>query len=93
MPTIADIKTQINDARDDLQSKEDTIKKADAVSNQLADLTDTLDPEPRATWPPAIPPHGFTTPFGISRSKYKVDISVNSQLSIGPSGFAAAFSV
>jgi len=39
---ISKIKEDTNTARNDLKSKQDTIKTADTVSNQLVDASDTL---------------------------------------------------
>lgn len=79
---IAHIDKQTAAARDDLQKKKDIIKTSNTVSNELAELTDKLGDAERdlATGDPAVWIYDTIRNF---KTKYKVDISVNSQLTIG----------
>ena len=79
---ISDIKKLTNDKRTHLQSMDDTIKRADAVSVQLADLTYTLaqNESDMVTGDPAQWIYNTIRNF---KEHYKVDIAVNSQLSMG----------
>ena len=80
--TISGINAQIDTKRSSLQSMEDSIKKADAVSAQLSDLTYTLTQTEKdlVTGDPAQWIYNTIRNF---KEHYKVDISVNSQLSMG----------
>jgi hypothetical protein len=79
---ISKINADINAARDDLKSKQDIIKMTGTVSNQLADLSDTLAQaeDDMVTGDPAQWIYDTIRNF---KEHYKVDASVNSQLSIG----------
>ena len=79
---ISAIKARTDDARKDLQSKEDTIKKADTVSTQLADLTYTLS-QAEGDMVSGDPAQWIYNTIRNFKEHYKVDISVNSQLSMG----------
>ena len=79
---ISAINAKISAARNDLQSKEDTIKKADTVSTQLADLTYTLT-QAEADMVSGDPAQWIYNTIRNFKEHYKVDISVNSQLSMG----------
>jgi Tfp pilus assembly protein PilO len=79
---ISAINAKINAARKDLQSKEDTIKKADTVSTQLADLTYTLS-QAEGDLVSGDPAQWIYNTIRNFKEHYKVDISVNSQLSMG----------
>jgi len=69
---------------------DDTIKRADAVSVQLADLTYTLaqNESDMVTGDPAQWIYNTIRNF---KEHYKVDIAVNSQLSTGPVDLLPAF--
>ncbi len=79
---ISKINAEINTARDDLKSKQDTIKITDTVSNQLADMSDTLAEAEgdMVTGDPALWIYDKIRNF---KEHYKVDVAVNSQLSMG----------
>ena len=79
---VKKINAQISAARGDLQSKKDTIKTANSVSNQLAELTDTLaqTESDMASGDPAVWIYDTIRNF---KEHHKVDISVNSQLATG----------
>ena len=79
---ISEIDNNINRTHNHVQSMDDVIKKSDVISAQLADLTYTLGRR-RVTWLPVTRLNGFTTPVRNFKEHHKVDISVNSQLSIG----------
>jgi hypothetical protein len=79
---ISAINTQINAKRDHLQSMEDTIKKADTVSAQLADLTYTLT-QTEGDMVSGDPAQWIYNTIRNFKEHYKVVISVNSQLSMG----------
>jgi Tfp pilus assembly protein PilO len=79
---ISAINAKISAARKDLQSKEDTIKKADPVSTQLADLTYTLS-QAEGDMVSGDPAQWIYNTIRNFKEHYKVDISVNSQLSMG----------
>jgi Tfp pilus assembly protein PilO len=79
---ISAINAKIDAARNDLQSKEDTIKKADTVSTQLADLTYTLT-QAEGDMVSGDPAQWIYNTIRNFKEHYKVDISVNSQLSMG----------
>ncbi|HEX7577859.1 MAG TPA: hypothetical protein VF430_07480 [Verrucomicrobiae bacterium] len=79
---ISAINAKISAARNDLQSKEDTIKKADPVSTQLADLTYTLT-QAEADMVSGDPALWIYDKIRNFKEHYKVDIAVNSQLSMG----------
>ncbi|MGA2852953.1 MAG: hypothetical protein ABSE90_02310 [Verrucomicrobiota bacterium] len=80
---VKKINAQISAARSDLQSKKDTIKTANTVSNQLAELTDTLaqTESDMASGDPAVWIYDTIRNF---KEHHKVDISVNPQLATGP---------
>ena len=80
--TIAAVNSQVSSALDDLQSKEDTIKKADTVSAQLADLNDTLT-KAQSDMASGDPSSWIYDTIRNFKGKYKVDIAVNGQLSMG----------
>jgi hypothetical protein len=80
--SISAINTQINAKRDHLQSMEDTIKKADTVSAQLADLTYTLT-QTEHDMVSGDPAQWIYNTIRNFKEHYKVVISVNSQLSMG----------
>ena len=80
--TISEIKTRTDDARKHLQSMEDTIKRADTVSAQLADLTYTLT-QTESDMVSGDPAQWIYNTIRNFKEHYKVDISVNSQLSMG----------
>jgi hypothetical protein len=80
--SISAINTQINAKRDHLQSMEDTIKKADTVSAQLADLTYTLT-QTEHDMVSGDPTQWIYNTIRNFKEHYKVVISVTSQLSMG----------
>ena len=80
--TISGINKEIDAKRDDLQKMEDTIKKADTVSTQLADLTYTLT-QTEGDMVSGDPAQWIYNTIRNFKEHYKVDISVNSQLSMG----------
>ena len=79
---ISAINVQVEAARNNLQSMEDTIKRADIISAQVADLTYTLSHAEgdMASGDPAAWIYDTIRNF---KGKYKVDIAVNGQLSMG----------
>jgi hypothetical protein len=79
---ISKINADINAARDDLKSKQDIIKMTDTVSNQLADVTDTLA-EAEGDMVTGDPTLWIYDKIRNFKEHYKVDVSVNSQLPIG----------
>lgn len=79
---ISDTNTQIGDARNHLQSMENTIKLADTVSAQLEDLTGTLT-QAESDLVTGDPAQWIYNTIRNFKEHYKVDISVNSQLSMG----------
>lgn len=79
---ISAINTKIDDARNHLQSMEDTSKRADTVSAQLADLTYTLTQTER-DMVSGDPAQWIYNTIRNFKEHYKVVISVNSQLSMG----------
>ncbi len=82
--TIAAVNSQVSSSLDDLQSKEDTIKKADTVSAQLADLNDTLTKN-QSDMASGDPSSWIYDTIRNFKGKYKVDISVSGgQLVPGP---------
>ena len=87
---ISGINKQIDSKRVDLQKIEDTIKKAGSVTNQLADLTTTLTQTEGdlVSGDPALWIYDKIRNF---KEHYKVDISVNSQLSMGEVDLLAHF--
>lgn len=80
--SISTVDTQIKDARDHLQSMEDIIKKADTVSAQLADLTYSLT-QTESDLVSGDPAQWIYNTIRNFKEHHKVDISVNSQLSMG----------
>jgi hypothetical protein len=80
--TISAVNAQISAARNHLQSMEDTIKKASAVSSQLAELTYTLT-QTEGDMVSGDPAQWIYNTIRNFKEHYKVDISVNSQLSMG----------
>jgi hypothetical protein len=87
---ISKTNADINAARNDLKSKQDAIKMTDTVSNQLADVTDTLTEAEgdMVTGDPALWIYDKIRNF---KEHYKVDVSVNSQLSMGESDLLPHF--
>ncbi len=79
---VAGINSKISAARGHLQSMEDTIKKADAASSQLQDLTYTLT-QAESDMASGDPAQWIYNTVRNFKESYKVDISVNSQLSMG----------
>jgi hypothetical protein len=79
---ISAINTQINAKRDNLLKMEDTIKKADTISAQLADLTYTLT-QTEGDMVSGDPAQWIYNTIRNFKEHYKVVISVNSQLSMG----------
>ena len=79
---ISKIKKQTDVARAELQQKKDVIKTANTVSNELAELTDKLGgaQSDLAVGDPAVWIYDTIRNF---KAKYKVTVSVNSQLDIG----------
>ena len=80
--SISTVNAQIKDARNQLQSMEDTIKKADTVSAQLADLTYSLT-QTEGDLVSGDPAQWIYNTIRNFKEHHKVDISVNSQLSMG----------
>jgi hypothetical protein len=80
--TISAINAEIIAARNQLQSMEDTVKRADTVSAQLADLTYTLT-QTEGDMVSGDPAQWIYNTIRNFKEHYKVDISVNSQLSMG----------
>ena len=80
--SISGINTQIDKKRTDLQKMEETIKKGDTVSTQLADLTYTLS-QAEGDLVSGDPAQWIYNTIRNFKEHYKVDISVNSQLSMG----------
>jgi len=79
---ISGINAQIDTKRSNLQSMEDTIKKAETVSTQLTDLTSTLT-QTEGDLVSGDPAQWIYNTIRNFKEHYKVDISVNSQLSMG----------
>jgi hypothetical protein len=81
--TVKQINNQIAAARDELQSKKDTIKTANTVSNQLAELTNTLAmaESDMAFGDPAV--WIYDTIRNFKEHYNNVDISVKSALTPG----------
>ena len=79
---VSGINSQTKAARDHLQSMEDTSKKADIVSGQLADMTYTLT-QAESDLASGDPAQWIYNTIRNFKEHYKVDISVNSQLSMG----------
>jgi hypothetical protein len=79
---ISEINAQISTTRDQLQSMEDNIKRADTVSSQLADLTYTLS-QTEGDMASGDPAQWIYNTIRNFKEHYKVEISVNSQLSMG----------
>jgi len=79
---ISGINAQIDAKRSNLQSMEDTIKKAETVSTQLTDLTSTLT-QTEGDLVSGDPAQWIYNTIRNFKEHYKVDISVNSQLSMG----------
>lgn len=80
--TISNTKAKINDARANLQSREDAIKKADTISAQLSDLTYKIARAENdvATGDPSQWIYDTIRNF---KEHYNISISVNGQLSMG----------
>jgi hypothetical protein len=80
--TISAINSKITEARSHLDSMEETSKKADTITAQLADLTQALTQSESdlATGDPSQWIYNTVRNF---KENYKVDVSVNSQLSMG----------
>ena len=82
--TIRAVNSQVQSALDNLQSMEDTIKKADTVSAQLVDLNDTLT-KAQSDMASGDPSSWIYDTIRNFKGKYKVDISVSGgQLVPGP---------
>jgi hypothetical protein len=79
---VAGINSQISAARSRLQSMEDNIKKTDVVSSQLQDLTISLT-QAESDMASGDPAQWIYNTVRNFKERYKVDISVNSQLSMG----------
>jgi hypothetical protein len=79
---ISAINAKINSARTNLQSMEYAIKRADTNSAQLADLTYTLT-QTEGDMVSGDPAQWIYNTIRNFKEHYKVDISVNSQLSMG----------
>ncbi len=79
---ISAINSQTGAARAQLQSMTATIKKADTVSGQLADLTDALT-QAESDLASGDPAQWIYNTIRNFKEHYQVDISVNSQLSMG----------
>ena len=87
---VSDINAQINTKHRDLQSMENTIKLADTVSAQLGDLTGTLT-QAESDLVTGDPAQWIYNTIRNFKEHYKVDISVNSQLSMGESDLLPHF--
>ena len=79
---ISEINHRIDAARSRLQSMDDTIKKADALSTQLGDLTYTLT-QSEGDMASGDPAQWIYNTIRNFKEHHKVDVSVNSQLSMG----------
>jgi len=79
---ISGINRNINAARDHLQSMEDGISKAEAISSQLTDLTYTLT-QAEGDMASGDPAQWIYNTIRNFKEHHKVDISVNSQLTMG----------
>jgi hypothetical protein len=79
---ISGVNSQINGIRNKLESMEETIKKADTLSAQAVDLTYTLNQTvgDMASGDPASWIYNTIRTF---KEKYKVNIAVDGQLSVG----------
>jgi len=80
--TISAINAQIKAARSHLESMEDTSKKSDTISAQLADLTYALT-QSQSDMVTGDPAQWIYNTIRNFKEHYKVDVSVNSQLSMG----------
>ena len=78
---IKDIKKRTVDSRNYLQSMEDTIKRANTISNQLADLNYNLS-EAEGDMAVGDPSAWIYDTIRNFKTRYKVDISVNGHLFI-----------
>jgi hypothetical protein len=78
----SEINSRIIAARDRLQSIEDTIKKADAVASQLADVSNSLA-QAESDLASGDPAQWIYNTIRNFKEHYQVDIAVNSQLSVG----------
>ena len=79
---ISEIDNNISKTRNHVQSMDDDIKKADVISTQLADLTYTLT-QAESDMASGDPAQWIYNTIRNFKEHHKVDISVNSQLSIG----------
>jgi len=79
--SISVINTQIEAARTNLESMEYTIKRADIISAQMADLTYTLS-HAEGDVVSGDPAAWIYDTIRNFKGKYRVDISVNGQLSM-----------
>lgn len=79
---VSAISAQISASRNHLQSMDQTIKKTDAISSQLADLSYTLG-QAESDMASGDPAQWIYNTIRDFKEHYKVDISVNSQLSMG----------
>jgi len=80
--TISAINLKTKDARSRLESMEDTSKKADTVSAQLVDLTRALA-QAQGDMVTGDPAQWIYNTIRNFKEHYKVDVAVNSQLSVG----------
>jgi hypothetical protein len=87
---ISNINKKADDSRNTLQSMEDTIRNADNISARVADLTYTLS-HAEGDLVSGDPAAWIYDTIRNFKGKYKVDISVNSQLSMGPVDLLAKF--
>ncbi len=79
---ISETNKNISDSHKQLQSMEDTIKRADAISAQLADLSYTLT-QAEGDMASGDPAQWIYNTIRNFKERYKVDIAVNGQLSMG----------
>ena len=88
--SISEINAQTDAARTKLKSMEDTIKQGDAIAAHFTDLTNNLfnAEKDMATGDPSAWIYDTIRNF---KTRYKVDIAVNGQLSTGPVDMLPAF--
>jgi len=79
---ISEVNKRTDDARTNLLNMEDDIKRADAISARVADLTYTLS-HAEGDVVSGDPAAWIYDTIRNFKGKYKVDISVNGQLSMG----------
>jgi len=80
--SISEANRQIESKRDELQKMETTIKQADAISAQLAELNATLT-QAQSDMASGDPSSWIYDTVRNFKGKYKVDISVKSQPAVG----------